>query len=380
MIHHGIKVIELTTGTRPIKAASTAIIGIVATATAPVGEAATQLNADFPVGEPVLVTDVNAAILRAGTGGTLAPTLAAIGDQSRPIVVVVRVTEPPAAEEPGDPTIDDAVKAGFDVLLQAESLIGIKPRILGAPALDTAPVTAKMVIVAKKLRAMVYARAIGEDITDAIDYAEDFAARELMLLWPNTNAAFAGDLTARALGLRAYIDQTQGWHKTLSNVPLDGVLGAEVPVFFDLNGVDTETALLNDKNITTLIRNNGWRLWGNRTCSAEPLYAFESATRSAQIIQDEIADGLAWAIDKPITKTLYRDILETIQARLRTLVTAQMLVGANAWIDPEKNPPAELAAGKIVVDYDFTPCAPAESITLNQQITDRYYGDIAQAL
>ena len=39
----------------------------------------------------------------------------------------------------------------------------------------------------------------------------------------------------------------------------------------------------------------------------------------------------------------------------------------------------EAFAGKIVVDYDYTPCAPAEELTLNQRITDRYYGDLANA-
>ena len=36
----------------------------------------------------------------------------------------------------------------------------------------------------------------------------------------------------------------------------------------------------------------------------------------------------------------------------------------------------ELLAGKIVIDYEYTPCAPAESITLNQRITDKFYGDL----
>jgi hypothetical protein len=179
------------------------------------------------------------------------------------------------------------------------------------------------------------------------------------------------------LGLRARIDQQVGWHKTLSNMALDGVTGMDIPIFHDYHGSDTEAALLNDSQITTLVRMNGWRLWGNRTCSDEPLFAFESAVRTAQVLQDEISAGLVWAIDKPITRTLYRDIEETINARFRKLTSAGRLVGASAWIDPDQNPPSQLAAGKIVVDYDYTPCAPAESITLNQRITDRYYADMA---
>jgi phage tail sheath protein FI len=39
----------------------------------------------------------------------------------------------------------------------------------------------------------------------------------------------------------------------------------------------------------------------NRTCSSEPLYAFESVVRTSQVIADEIEQGLAWAADKPMT-------------------------------------------------------------------------------
>ena len=138
-----------------------------------------------------------------------------------------------------------------------------------------------------------------------------------MLLWPNTSAAFAGDLVARAMGLRCLIDNEFGWHKTLSNVAMNGVTGLSVPVFFDLHSADNDAGLLNAADITTVIRVNGFRFWGNRTCSDDPLFAFESTVRTAQVIQDEIAAGLLWAIDKPITKSLFRDIEETINARLQ---------------------------------------------------------------
>lgn len=378
-IHHGIKVNEITGGIRPIEDVSTSVIGIVCTATAEAGAATTALDTAFPAGQPVLITDPVAAIARAGNGGTLKPTLEAITEHTRAIIVAVRVAIPAVGGDEDDPTMDDNVTAGFDALVTAESLLGVRPRILGAPGLDTQLVTAKMASVAKKLRAMAYAKAVGDTISAVKLYRGGFAARELMLIWPNTNSEFAGDLIARALGQRARIDQQVGWHKTLSNVALEGVTGMDIPIFHDYHGVDTEAALLNDDEITTLVRMNGWRLWGNRTCSDEPLFAFESAVRTAQVLQDEIAAGLVWAIDKPITRTLYRDIEETINARFRKLVAAGRLIGGTAWIDPDQNPASQLAAGKIVVDYDFTPCAPAESITLNQRITDRYYADLALA-
>jgi phage tail sheath protein FI len=39
---------------------------------------------------------------------------------------------------------------------------------------------------------------------------------------------------AYALGLRALIDNEQGWHKSLSNVPVKNVLGIAKDVFWAL--------------------------------------------------------------------------------------------------------------------------------------------------
>ena len=149
---HGIKVIEVTTGTRPIKELATAVIGLVATATAPAGAATVALNAAFPLNTPVLVSSVRAALAKAGTGGTLLPALTAIADQTSPVLVVVRVAAGVDAA-----ATNTAVEAGLQQLLLAESQLGIRPRIIGAPGLDTLPVATALAVVARRLRAMAYA-------------------------------------------------------------------------------------------------------------------------------------------------------------------------------------------------------------------------------
>lgn len=375
-IIHGIKVTEINTGARAIAALSTAIIGLVATAT----------DADvavFPLDSPVLVTDVSAAIGKAGVQGTLAKALDAISDQCSPIVVVVRVA--PGVDAAATrtaiigTTTSGGQKTGMQALLAAESQLGVRPRILGIPGYDDATVTAALVTVAQKLRGFAYCAADGDTVSEAIDYADGFSARELMLLWPEFSD-WTGSAVARALGLRARIDSETGWHKTLSNVPVNGVTGLARPVQFDLLGGASEASLLNDANITTLIRSDGFRFWGNRTMSGEPLFAFESAARTAQVLQDTIANGLLWAIDKPITATLVKDILDTINAQFRKLQSQGRIIGAKATYDPAENPASSLAAGTIAIDYEYTPCAPAEAILLNQRITDRFYASLSDQL
>lgn len=373
---HGIKVNELTVGTRPIKEVATSVIGLVATATAGAGAATDALNAAFPVGVPVLVTSIRAAIAAAGTAGTLKAALEAIADQTSPVMVVVRIV--PGVD---DAATETATIGAVQALLTAESQLAIRPRIIGAPGLETEDVIAELALTARKLRAFTYARAIGADVAAAALFRGNFSAKELMLIYPDFAAGAAGDAVARAMGLRSRIDQEIGWHKSLSNIAIDGVAGGlTVPISFDLIDSENDAGVLNAADVTTIVRTNGSRFWGNRTCSDEPLFAFETAVRTGQVLQDEIAAGLAWAVDNPITTTPVKDILETINARFRSLVGQERLIGGQAWYDPDLNSQVDLAAGKLTIDYDYTPCAPAEFITLNQRITDRFYAGFADAL
>ncbi|MGO2972078.1 MAG: phage tail sheath protein [Hafnia alvei] len=380
---HGVQVLEINDGTRVISTVSTAIIGMVCTAS----------DADekmFPLNVPVLITDVVAAAGKAGTKGTLAAALAAIGDQCKPVTVVVRVAEGEGDDEEAiqAATISNIIGGadengqytGLKALLTAKAVTGVKPRILGVPGLDTKEVAVALAAVCQQLRAFGYISAWGcKTLSDAIKYRDNFSQRELMLIWPDflawnttTNASGTAWATARALGLRAKIDQETGWHKTLSNVGVNGVTGISASVFWDLQAPGTDADLLNEAGVTTLVRSDGFRFWGNRTCSDDPLFLFENYTRTAQVLADTMAEAHQWAVDKPMTATLIRDIVEGIKAKFRELKTNGYIIDADCWYDESANDKESLKAGKLYIDYDYTPVPPLENLTLRQRITDKY--------
>ena len=380
--HHGVRVLEINEGTRPIRTVSTAVVGMVCTA----------LDADavkFPLNKPVLLTDVLTASGSAGELGTLARSLDAIADQASPVTVVVRVEEG-ATEAETTSNIIGGVSAGgqyqgMKALLAAEAQLGVKPRILGVPGLDSLPVTTELVAIAEKLRGFAYANAYGcETVSDAIAYRAGFGARELMLIWPDfvswdtvANANAPASAIARALGLRAKLDEQVGWHKTLSNVPVNGVSGLSKDIYFDLQNPATDAGLLNADEVTTLIRRDGFRFWGSRTCSADPLFAFENYTRTAQVLADTMAEGHFWAVDKPMHASLVRDIVEGINAKFRELKRGGYIIDGQCWFDEAANDKDTLKAGKLFLDYDYTPVPPLENLLLRQRITDRYLADFA---
>ena len=383
--HHGVRVVEINDGTRSISTVSTSIVGMVCTAA----------DADatvFPLNTPVLITDVQAAVGKAGVSGTLAKALQAIADQSKPVTVVVRVEE---GEDEAATTSNiiggsdaNGRYTGMKALLAAQTDLGVKPRILGVPGLDSLEVATALAAICQQLRAFGYISAYGcKTVSDALKCRENFSQRELMVIWPDfvawntvTSAAETAYATARALGLRAKIDNDSGWHKTLSNVGINGVTGVSASVFWDLQQVGTDADLLNEASVTTLILKDGFRFWGNRTCSDDPLFAFENYTRSAQVIADTMADAHMWANDKPLTPTLVRDIIAGINAKFRELINAGYLLGANCWYDESANSQESLKAGKLYIDYDYTPVPPLEDLTLRQRITDSYLANFAASV
>ncbi|ARD63302.1 phage tail protein [Kosakonia radicincitans DSM 16656] len=389
--HHGVQVVEINDGTRVISTVSTAIVGMVCTASD--ADAAT-----FPLNEPVLITSVQSAIAKAGKKGTLAASLQAIADQSKPVTVVVRVAEGTGDDEEEalaqtissiiGTTDENGKYTGLKALLTAEAVTGVKPRILGVPGFDTLEVATALAPVCQKLRAFGYVSAWGcKTLSDAIRYRDNFSQRELMVIWPDflawdtvKNATATAYATARALGLRAYIDQSVGWHKTLSNVGVNGVTGISASVFWDLQEPGTDADLLNEAGVTTLIRKDGFRFWGNRTCSDDPLFLFENYTRTAQVIADTMAEAHMWAVDKPITATLIRDIVDGINAKFRELKSNGYIVDATCWFDEDANDAETLKAGKLYIDYDYTPVPPLENLTLRQRITDKYLATLVSSV
>jgi len=389
--HHGVQVVEVNDGTRIISTVSTAIVGMVCTAS----------DADvetFPLNEPVLITNPQSVIGKAGTKGTLASSLQAIADQSKPVTIVVRVEEGTGDDEEAaqaqtisniiGTTDENGKYTGLKALFTAQAVTGVKPRILGVPGLDSLEVATALVPVAQKLRAFGYVSAWGcKTISDAIKYRDNFSARELMVIWPDflswdttANATETAYATARALGLRAKIDNDTGRHKTLSNVGVNGVTGISASVFWDLQEPGTDADLLNEAGITTLIRKDGFRFWGNRTCSDDPLFLFENYTRTAQVIADTMAEAHMWAVDKPVTATLIRDIVDGINAKFRELKTGGYIVDATCWFDDSANDKESLKAGKLYLDYDYTPVPPLENLTLRQRITDKYLANLISSV
>lgn len=371
-LKHGITVVEVVEGPRTLRTVATSIIGLVAVAS----------DADestFPLYTPVRLSDLPAAIIKAGKDGTLAKTLAAIDDQVRTLVVVVRVEEG-AGETPEEIELatNENVAEGIKALQSAEQICHVRPRILIAPGLDTLTVTTAMGVMAEKLNAIAYV-SCGKSATvqEALTMVQGLSGRELRPIYGDwlvgEDVVYA---TAVAAGSRAALDQKVGPHKTLSNVTVKGVTGMTAAVSWDLQNENTDAGMLNAAGICVLVQRDGFRYWGNRGLADEPKFSFESAVRTAQILRDTVAEGLLWVIDKPLYPSLAIDIIETINTKFDELRDAGIILGAKARL-ADNNTTTSLADGQLKIVYDYTPVPPLEHLHLTQVITDEYFADFA---
>ncbi|MNO76138.1 Phage tail sheath protein [compost metagenome] len=140
-----------------------------------------------------------------------------------------------------------------------------------------------------------------------------------------------------------------------------------------LDGDETCRAnLLNNANITTIIRDGGYRLWGNRTLSSDSKWAFVTRVRTVDMVMAAVRAGMKWAVDLGITKSYVKDVTETVQAFMRDLKAAGAVIDFEVYADAERNTASQLAQGKIIWVIRFTDVPPAENPIFEIEVTDEY--------
>lgn len=265
---------------------------------------------------------------------------------------------------------------GAYALQQAESLGLPRPRILIAPGFsDEAAVAQALLAVASRLRAIAVID--GPDTTDAaaVTFRETLSSPRLYLVDPAVKVgspAVAEPASARVAGVIARTDAERGFWWSPSNQVITGVVGLSRPVDFRLGDATSRANHLNENDVATIIRQDGYRLWGNRTLSADAKRSFLNVVRIADEVNERILRGHLWAVDRNLTRTYLDDVVEGVNAFLRELTGLGAIHGGRCWADPELNTAEQIAAGKVTFSFDFTPVNPAERVTFRSILTNDY--------
>lgn len=348
------------------------------TAATPIGVVVTANDADnsvFPLGEAALLKSYGqakqAAVGNTGTLGTVLSLINSIG--SFPPVVVVRVA---SSTDPVEQA--SLVAAGLELLGTASAVHEVEPKIIGAPGLDSDDsVVAAMVDVLSVVDGFGYVALNAADEVEAELVKETRVDERLMAIWPDfTKDGSPVSAVALALGMRSYIDNAVGPHKSLSNVAIPSASIDGISALVPWKPAETSLATaLNLKHITTLIRRAGnFYFWGNRTCNtADDDAQFETDVRMAAVIRGIIDANQADTVDHAMSTAQIEDIVKAINADLDTLVKrGWLLSGAKAYLDPGQNSAAVLADGGLWVNYEYCVPKPLESLGVIGTITNRH--------
>tara|TARA_B100000459_G_C8598314_1_gene210848 strand:+ start:149 stop:1414 length:1266 start_codon:yes stop_codon:yes gene_type:complete len=382
---HGPEVLEIDSGLRPIRTVTSAVIGLAGTAP----------NADatvFPLNTPVLVSGSRTKASKLGATGSLPTAIDGIFDQIGATVVVVRVEE--GADEAATLTNLVGSATGFTGVhgfMAAESTVGVIPKILIAPEFthqtsggNANPVVSELLGLASstagigtRLRAVVIADGPNTDDADAIQYAADHGSSRLLAVDPWVKVYKGGaysdePASARVAGLIAKSDAERGFWWSPSNQPISGIVGTSRPVPFALGDQNSTANTLNEQKVTSIIREDGFRLWGNRGTGPDGMFQFLSVRRTADMIQESLLRSHLWAVDRCINKTYLQDVKESVNQYLRSLKARGAIIGGECWVDPEANTLSSIAAGNATFNFDFTPAYPSERVTFNSLITNDY--------
>lgn len=381
---HGVEVIEIDEGIRPIQTVKSSVIGLI-------GTAPDAVAATFPLNTPVLLANQPRKAADLGDAGTLKDAVDAIYDQTGATIVIIRV------EEGVDTTAtmsnivgDGALGTGVHAFLSAENEVKVLPRILCAPgftgdrpAAAANPVVAELVGIAEKLRAVIVADGPNTTTTEAITWREDWGSARVYVtdpavkIWDTAlSQAVVQPVSARVAGAIAKRDNERGFWWSPSNQVLNGIVGTARPIGFNMSDPNSEANLLNENEVATVVLKDGYRLWGNRTCSDDPLWAFLSVRRTADMVYESVERAFLWAMDRPLSAQLVLDIQDSVQAYLGSLQARGAILGGTVWLDPELNTPDQLMAGKLYLDFDIEPPAPLERLTFRAHRNAGYYEEL----
>ena len=380
---HGVEVVEIDGGTRPIKTIKSSVIGLIGT------------SSKGPMNDPTLIIGSRSEavdIFGAKDGiHTIPDALDAIFDQAGAMVVVIRVER--AVDANGD--YDEAQTksnvigngdafSGVHGFSSAQSTVHVTPRILVAPGFShNMEVVSELEGIANKIKAVILADGPNTTDADAITYRGNFGSDRIFIVDPSvkvfdtvTNDYIAQPASPRVAGLISKMDNEKGFWWSPSNQIITGIAGTWRPVDYAHGNPNSKANLLNENEVTTIIHQDGYRLWGNRTTSSDPKFAFLSVRRTADMIQESLLRAHLWAVDRNITRFYAEDVKEGVNAYLRNLKAKGAILGGECYLDPELNTPENIASGKIYFDFDFTPPYPAEHVTFRSHLVNDYIEEI----
>ncbi|MCQ2584685.1 MAG: phage tail sheath subtilisin-like domain-containing protein [Treponema sp.] len=176
-------------------------------------------------------------------------------------------------------------------------------------------------------------------------------------------------------GIYGRVDGTRGVHKAPANELFKTALGLKY------NLTDAEQELLNPKGINCIrdFPGRGIRVWGARTISSNPEWRYVNVRRLFCMVEQALQNGTNWVVFEPNTRDLWKKITRNITSFLLNVWKSGALFGDSpeeafyVRCDDELNPPESIDAGYVVIELGLAPAKPAEFVVF--RVSQKTLGD-----
>jgi len=391
----GVNTVTSVNAARPIRVQSSTPIGCVGTvllsaSDSNLSDEHKKIYAQIKAGEPLFFGSATKAKEFFGElEGTIREAVDGVEDQNVEGPLIIKCVELSATHSGkvaesfyNDLTLKSKIIDGLNSLKSVASKVGYKPNLIIATRFShDLDVAAEMTNVAQRLLAMAIVDLKADSESDAVLKAGSFGTNRVLLcdpyvkVWDTlTNSEVLQPLSARRAGLIAWTDAQweYGFADSHSNRVVNGISGTDRAIEFNA-GQDCEADRLRTKGIGTVIRYNGFRIWGGETTDIDPIWQDHTRVRVFDRICETALDGLFWAIDRGAD--ILKSIKDSVEQMLLALKGSKVLLGFNVYWDPEKNTKANITAGKFYLVAEMQNMPIVKRLEVNFSYVDRY-GDV----
>lgn len=392
---YGVNTVVSANAARPIRIQSNTPIGIVGTVL--LGANSNNLDSEnkkiyekIKANEPLFFGSADKALsFFEDLEGTIRESLISIADQnvSGPIIINAVELEQScsgkiAEDFYDDLTIKSKIIKAIERLKDVASIVGYKPNLIVALRFShDLAVSSQMQSVAQKLLALAIVDLNATSESEAIATVESFGTNRVLLCDPYVkvwdtllNKEIFQPLSARRAGLIAYTDAQHeyGFADSHSNRVINGITGTSRAIEFNA-GQDCEADRLRTKGVGTVIRYNGFRMWGGETTDIDPIWQDHTRVRVFDRISEAALNGLFWAIDR--RADILKSVKDSVEDMLLALKGAKVALGFNVYWDEERNTNANITAGKFYLVAEFQNMPIVKRLEVNFSYVDKY-GDV----
>ncbi len=384
--HHGVRAHDMTQAPPIIRVGESGEIGIIGTA--PDADAE-----KWPLNIPVAIIGDITKAASLGTTGTLPIALKTIWKQYAKTsgkIVVVRVEELADPAQQISAVIGDVtLKTGVHAFRSSKTLLGIEPDLLIAPGFANATpdgnanaVVNELISVAVRLRSFVFFDGPNTTATDAVKARENYGSDRAMMVdnfiseW-DTGSDGEVQLPGSVLaaGVQSKMDLEKGFWWPASNKPAL-INGTARVVDFRSNDSGCEANFLNSHDITTIIRDDGFRLWGTHTMDKEKLLGGTIVGRRvADKTYDALERGLMPYIDIPPSEQAIENIAGSVRGFLRDMRGKGALIGYEFEFPADLNSVQQMADGQYFYKLRFVEAASIRDIEIWGYRTPELYAE-----